>query len=54
MKAILSSTTGGDLKSKIVNNQMSVLSFDCYITPSEFAELIEKYSDKEFELEIKD
>ncbi len=53
MKAILSSTATGDIKSKILNNQLAVISFDCYITPSEFAEIIEKYEGKEFEIEIK-
>ncbi len=54
MKCILSSTATGDLKSKIINNQMSVLSLDIYVTPSEFAELIERYSGKDFEIEFKD
>lgn len=52
MKAILSSTATGDIKSKVINKQMAILSLDCYITPKEFAEIIEKYEGKEMEVTI--
>ena len=52
MKAILSKTTTDQLKSKILSPQLSQLVFDVYITPSEFAHLIEQYNETEFEIII--
>ncbi len=54
MKAILSQTTTDQIKSKILSPLVSQLVFDVYITPSEFARIVEKYDQKEFELEIGD
>ena len=53
MKAILSRTTTDQIKSKIKSPHLSELVFEVYITPSEFAKIIEKYDEKEFEIEIK-
>lgn len=53
MKCILSQTATGDIKSKVINKQLAVISLDCYITPKEFAEIIEKYGEKEITIEIK-
>ena len=54
MKAILSKSTTDIMKSKILSPRLSQLVFDVYITPREFAEIIEKYDQKEFEIEIKE
>lgn len=52
MKAILSKTTTDMMKSKILSPVLSQLVFDVYISPSEFARIIENYDEKEFELTI--
>ena len=49
MKAILSRTTTDIIKSKILSPRLSQLVFDVYITPKEFAEIIEKFDEEEFE-----
>ena len=54
MKAILSKTTADLVKSKIKSSRLSELVLEVYITPSEFAKIIEKYDNKVFEIEIKD
>lgn len=54
MKAILSKSTTDIIKSKILSPQLSQLVFDVYISPTEFAEIVEKYDQKEFEIEIKE
>ena len=53
-QAILARTTTDIIKSKILGPQVSQLVFEVYMTPSEFGELITKYLDREFILEIKD
>lgn len=52
MKAILAKTTTDIMKSKILSPSLSQLVFDVYITPSQFAEIIEKYDQKEFEITV--
>lgn len=54
MKAILARTTTDKIKSKILSPQISELVVEVYITPSEFAKLIEEYDGKEFEIVIVD
>ena len=50
MKCILSTTATGDVKSKIVNKEMATISLDCYISPKQFAEIVEKFEGKVFEV----
>ena len=52
MKAILSKSTTDIMKSKILSPQLSQLVIDVYISPSEFAEIVEKYDQKEFDITI--
>ena len=52
MKAILSKTTTDLMKSKIKSPMLSELVFEVYITPTEFAKIIEEYDEKEFNLTI--
>ena len=54
MKAILSKTTADLVKSKIKSPRLSELVLEVYITPSEFAKIIEKYDNKVFEITITD
>lgn len=50
MKAILSITTKDEIKSRVLSPHLSMLVFDVYITPSEFAKIVEEYDSKEFDL----
>lgn len=52
MKAILAKTSMDQHKSKIKSNELSELVLEVYITPSEFAQILEEYSEEEFEIEI--
>ena len=52
MKAILSKTTADLVKSKIKSPRLSELVLEVYITPSEFAKIIEKYDNKVFDITI--
>ena len=52
MKAILSKSTTDIMKSKILSPVLSQLVFDVYIGPKEFAEIVEKYDQKEFDITI--
>ncbi|MEO0289602.1 MAG: hypothetical protein ABIN00_08210 [candidate division WOR-3 bacterium] len=54
IKAILSRTTTDKIKSKLLSDELAELVFDCYLKPEEFAEIIRKYYQKEFVIEIKD
>ena len=54
MKCVLSKSTTDQIRSKIKSPQLSELVFECYITPKEFAQIIEKYDGKEFEVDIKE
>lgn len=54
MKAILSKTTTDMVKSKIKSPRLAELVLEVYISPTEFAKIIEKYDDKVFEIEFKD
>lgn len=53
-RAILSRTTTDQVKSKVLSPQLCQLVLDCYLTPAEFAQLLEKYFEKEFVVEVKD
>lgn len=48
----MSKTTTDITKSKILSPHISQLVFDVYITPTEFAKIIETYDEKEFEINI--
>jgi len=52
MKAILSKTTTDKIKSRILSPDLAELVFEVYIAPKEFAEIIEKYNERDFELTI--
>lgn len=52
MKAILSRTTTDQIKSKILSPHISQLVIDVYITPTEFAKIIEEFDEEEFEVII--
>ena len=56
MKVILSKSATGNLRSKILDPKYNTveLVFEAYMTPLEFAELVKKYDDKEFEIKIKE
>lgn len=54
VRAILSKTTTDQIKSRLKSPQLAELVFEVYITPEQFSQLVSKYYDKEFELEIKD
>ena len=53
-KAILSRTTTDQVKSKVLSPELCQLVLDCYLSPSEFAQLLEKYFEREFVVEVKD
>lgn len=52
MKCILSKTTTDMMKSKIRSPHLSEFVIECYITPKEFAEIVQKYDEKEFHVEF--
>ncbi len=52
MKAILSLTTKDELKSKVLSPHLSQLVFDVYITPTEFAKIVEENDGCAFEIRI--
>jgi len=52
MKAILAKTTTDIHKSKIRSSELSELCLELYISPSEFAQILEKYDDEEFEITL--
>jgi hypothetical protein len=56
MKVILSKGATGNIKSKILDPKYHTaeLVFEAYISPSEFARIMETYDEKEFEIEIKE
>lgn len=56
MKCILSKSATGNIRSKVLDPKYHTveLVLEAYITPSEFAKLIEKYDEKEFEIELVD
>ncbi len=53
-QAILSKTTTDKIKSKILSPELGELVFECYMTPSQFSEMVEKYFEKGFIIEIRD
>ncbi|MBC7076716.1 MAG: hypothetical protein H5T92_00145 [Synergistales bacterium] len=53
-RAILSRTTTDQVKSKVLSPDLCQLVLDCYLSPSEFAQLLEQYFEKEFVVEVKD
>lgn len=54
MKAILSKSATGNIRSKILDPKYNVaeLVLEVYLTPLEFADLVTKYDEKKFELTI--
>ena len=52
MKAILARTTTDQIKSKIKSPELVELVLEVYMTPEEFAKLITKYYELEFNVEI--
>ena len=54
MKAILSKSATGNLRSKILDPKYNIaeLIFEVQLTPKEFAELVSNYDEKEFNLTI--
>ncbi len=54
IKAILSKTTTDLIKSRIKSPVLFELVIEVYGSPKQFAEIVEKYDQKEFELEIGD
>lgn len=53
MRAILSKTSLDKIKSKILSQDISELVFEVYISPKEFASIIEQFHDQEIELSLK-
>lgn len=55
MKALLSKTATGTLRSRILDPKYNTveLVFEVYLAPSEFAKIVEKYDEEEFEIDIK-
>ena len=56
MRALLAKSATGNLRSKILDPKYKTaeLVFEVYLTPSEFAKIVEKYDEEEFELRIED
>lgn len=53
-KAVLSRTTTDKMKCKLVSPELGELVFDAYMTPDQFADLVKKYYEEEFTIEIHD
>jgi hypothetical protein len=56
MKAILSKSATGNLRSKILDPKYNTaeLVLEVYLTPQEFADIVKKYDDREFQVDIKE
>ena len=54
MKAFLAKTTTDMMKSKMLSPQVSQLVLEVYISPSEFASIIDRFDDQVFEVEFKE
>lgn len=54
MRAIFSKGTTDNIKSKIKSTVLSELVIECYMSPAEFAYLLEKFDNKEFELVLEE
>ena len=54
MRALLSKSATGTLRSKILDPKYNTaeLVFEVYLTPSEFAKIVEEYDEEEFEITI--
>ncbi len=52
-RAILSKTTTDQIKSKLLSTELAQIVLDVYMTPKQYAELIEMSFEKELEVEIK-
>lgn len=55
MKALLSKSATGNIRSKILDPKYNTaeIVLEVSLSPKEFAELVSKYDEKEFDLEIK-
>lgn len=54
LQAVLSRKTSDEIKSKLLSPTLAQLVIDVYITPEQYAQLINEFFDKDFVLEIKD
>lgn len=52
-RAILSKTTTDQIKSKLLSTELAQIVLDVYMTPKQYAELIEMSFEKELTVEIK-
>ena len=51
--AILSRTTTDKIKSRIMSPQLVQLVLDVYMTPQEYADILGKYYETDFSIEVK-
>lgn len=54
MKAILARTTADRIKSRILSPELCELVFEVYMTPEQYADLISRYFNDQFTLEVHD
>ena len=54
MRVVLAKSTTDRIKSKILSPQVCELVFEVYMSPQEFATLLDNYFDKEFNISIDD
>lgn len=52
-QAVLSKTSTDSMKSKQLSNTLVQIVLDAYLSPSEWAVFVDKFYDKEMEVEIK-
>lgn len=54
LTCVLSKTTTDMIKSRTLSKELSQLVLDCYMTPSEFAKIINDYYESDFTITIND
>lgn len=54
LRTILARTTSDKIKSKILSPELCEVVLEVYMTPEQFSQLVTKYFEAEFEVEIKD
>lgn len=54
LRTILARTTSDKIKSKILSPGLCEVVLEVYMTPEQFSQLVTKYFEAEFEVEIKD
>lgn len=52
LRAILARTTADKIKSKILSPDICEVVLEVYMTPDQFSQLVTKYFESEFEVEI--